>query len=79
MITRDDCATFGFPPIERHVTIASDGLLRIREVCAILNIERHTAYKLIDADVLPAIRVNARVVRVPADAVQRILGQSDQG
>ena len=77
MITRDDCATFGFPQVERSYTITSDGLLRISEVCQILNIERHTAYKLIEADVLPAIRVNARVMRVPLDAVQRILAPSD--
>ena len=68
----------GRAQVERSYTIASDGLLRIREVCAILNIERHTAYKLIECDVLPAIRVNARVVRVPLDAVQRILAPSDR-
>jgi excisionase family DNA binding protein len=78
MITRDDCATFGFPAADRQCTITSDGLLRISEVCRILNIDRHTTYKLIQCDVLPAIRLNARVVRVPAAAVQRILGPTDR-
>ena len=78
MITRDDCATMTYRSAEQQVTITSDGLLRIQEVCTLLNIERHTLYKLIDAEVLPAIRLSERVTRIPAAAVQRILDQSDR-
>jgi excisionase family DNA binding protein len=73
MITRDDCATFGFPVLERTYTIASDGLLRISQVCALLNIERHTVYKLIECDVLPSIRITERITRVPASAVEKLM------
>ena len=74
VITRDDCATFGFPPCEQ-VTITSDGMLRIQDVCALLNVERHTVYKMIECDVLPAIRITDRVTRIPAEAVQKILAR----
>ena len=73
MITRDDCATFGFPPLPERITITSDGLLRVGEVCRLLNVERHTVYKLIEAEVLPTIRISDRIVRVPAEAVQRLM------
>jgi excisionase family DNA binding protein len=73
MITRDDCATFGFPVLERTYTIASDGLLRISQVCALLNIERHTVYKLIECDVLPSIRITERITRIPAAAVEKLM------
>lgn len=73
MITRDDCATLGYPGCDRQVTITSDGLLRISEVCNLLNVERHTVYKLIECDVLPAIRISERITRVPVEAVQKIL------
>ena len=73
MITRDDCATFGFPVLERTYTIASDGLLRISQVCALLNVERHTVYKLIECDVLPSIRITERITRIPAAAVEKLM------
>lgn len=75
MITRDDCATMGYPACDRQVTITSDGLLRIQDVCALLNVERHTVYKLIECDVLPAIRISDRITRVPVEAVQKILAE----
>jgi len=78
MITRDDCATMNFPPLPERITITSDGLLRVGEVCRLLNVERHTVYKLIECDVLPTIRISERIVRVPAEAVQRILAASDR-
>jgi excisionase family DNA binding protein len=76
MITRDTCATNGWPSGE--VTFATDALMRVKDVCAVLCVERHTVYKLIDAGVLDAIRVNARVTRIPAKSVQSILGESDR-
>ena len=75
MITRDDCATLNFPAYDRQVTITSDGLLKVHEVCHLLNIERHTLYKLIDCDVLPAIRLTDRITRIPAEAVQRMIDE----
>lgn len=78
MITRDDCATLNFPAYDHQVTITSDGLLRIQDVCALLNVERHTVYKLIECDILPAIRLSERITRIPASAVQKILSQSDR-
>ena len=78
MITRDDCATLGFPDASGTYTITSDGLLRISEVCQILNVERHTVYKLIECDVLPAIRISERITRVPVSGVQKLLHESDR-
>jgi excisionase family DNA binding protein len=78
MITRDDCATLNFPTYDQPVTITSDGLLRIQDVCALLNIERHTVYKLIECEVLPAVRISARITRVPVTAVQKLLDESDR-
>ena len=78
MNTRDDCATLNFPHLPERITITSDGLLRVGEVCRLLNIERHTVYKLIECDVLPTIRISERIVRIPAPAVQRILDSADR-
>ena len=73
MMTRDDCATFGFPDCDRQITITSDGLLRISEVCTILRIERHTVYKLIENHVLPSVRLTPRITLVSAAAVKDVI------
>lgn len=74
MITREDLLNVGFATsVDTMPTVTSDGLMRVSEVCRVLNVERHTVYKLIDCDVLPAIRINARVTRIPVEAVAKLL------
>jgi diguanylate cyclase (GGDEF)-like protein len=70
---RQVVAGYRFPQVERTYTIASDGLLRISQVCTLLNIERHTLYKLIECDVLPTVRITERITRIPAAAVEKLM------
>ena len=76
MITRDDCATMNFPPLpERDYAISSDSTYRVSEVCRILNLDRRTVYKYIDAGLLDAngARHQGAVTRIKVSSIARFL------
>lgn len=75
MITRDECATVGFPQAERAYTPTSDQTYRVSQVCRILNLDRRTVYKYIDAGLLDAdaARRHGAVTRIKVVSVDRFL------
>ena len=63
---------------EKNQELISEGLQRVSEAAAFLQISRSQLYKLINEGILPSVRIG-RSIRVPVRAVRELASPTTAG
>jgi excisionase family DNA binding protein len=56
----------------------NDTLLSVQETADILRVKKRTVYNLVWAGDLPAIKVNARVIRIRQTAIEQFIADREE-